>query len=47
MTGNLTTAVWLGSPDNYVIGGASTMAAGIYGSYLSQIINQNLLETKK
>ena len=45
MTGNLTTAVWLGSPDNYVIGGASTMAAGIYGSYLSQIINQNLLET--
>ncbi|HEY5557465.1 transglycosylase domain-containing protein, partial [Acetobacterium sp.] len=28
MTGNLTTSVWLGSPDNYVIGGASTMAAG-------------------
>jgi len=45
MTGNLTTAVWLGSPDNYVIGGASSMAAGIYGSYLRQIINQDLLAT--
>jgi len=45
MTGNLTTSVWLGSPDNYVIGGASSMAAGIYGSYLKQIINQDLLET--
>ena len=44
MTGNLTTTVWLGSPDNYVIGGASSMAAGVYGSYLRQIIKQDLLE---
>lgn len=43
ITGNLSTTVWLGSPENYVIGGGSYMAAGIYGTYLGQIIDQNLL----
>jgi penicillin-binding protein 1A len=45
ITGNLTTTVWLGSPDNYVVGGGSYMAAHIYGSYLRQVINADLVST--
>ncbi|MGL4606891.1 MAG: transglycosylase domain-containing protein [Eubacteriaceae bacterium] len=43
MTGNLTTSIWIGAQENYVIGGGSYIPASIYGSYLRKIINQDLL----
>ncbi|MBP8865704.1 MAG: PBP1A family penicillin-binding protein, partial [Acetobacterium sp.] len=43
ITGNLTTTVWLGTPENDVIYGGSSRSASIYGEYMSMVIDQDLL----
>lgn len=43
MTGDLTTSVWIGNLDNAPVGAGSYIPAGIYGNYLTTLINQGLV----
>lgn len=43
MTGNLTTSVWLGNLDHQVMGGSSSYPAGIYGSYMQTLLNNDMV----
>ncbi len=43
MTGNITTSVWIGNLDYEEVGGGSYIPAGIYGTYVSNLIDQDLL----
>lgn len=43
MTGNLTTSVWMGNLDYEIVGGGSYLPAGIYGSYMSTLVNNDMI----
>ncbi len=43
MTGNTTTAVWLGNEDHHPIGMGSYVAANVYGTYVRSLVQNDLI----
>ena len=43
MTGNITTSVWVGNLEHDPVGTGSYIPAGIYGSYVRSLINNDLV----
>ncbi|MEG0680906.1 MAG: transglycosylase domain-containing protein [Eubacterium sp.] len=43
MTGDITSSVWIGNLDHAPIGAGSYIPAGIYGSYVGGLVNQDLI----
>lgn len=43
MTANISSSVWCGAPDNTPIGSGSYIPAGIYGTYVRTLINEDVL----
>lgn len=43
MTGNITTAIWVGNLNNVAIGGYGSLCAGIYGTYMRNLGSNNLI----
>ena len=41
MTGNLTTSIWVGNLEYEVVGAGSYIPAGIYGTYMQTLLNNN------
>ncbi|MDO4289180.1 MAG: PBP1A family penicillin-binding protein [Eubacterium sp.] len=43
MTGNLSSSIWVGNTEHQEVGAGSYVPAGIYGSYMRALVNNNLV----